>query len=348
MLIWTESCQRLRTSAFYSRAYFRPDNITWSSSGGRNGGPSVRGSVIAYPKDPEPSGSVFIAGYRMNQTAALDQLMISCGWNFASSDPWSITNNTARQVSLYMAATGALEIRNHTGLLATTAGGLVGDGVLRYVTVKFTIHPSAGTTQVWLDGVELPDLTLTGLNTDQNLVAAWNSFAFMTSSGAGSAWCDAYVLDGVNTSGDDPFEEILDARVDYVGPDGNGYVSDFVGSDANSTDNYLHVDENNPDDDSTYVEADAAGKDAYTLGASPAAGGTVFGVTTFAHGRKTDAGVAIARTGLRIGGADYMQPNNKALGSTFGEIRNHWGRDPSNGAWSEATFNGAEFVLEKV
>lgn len=346
-LIWTESCQRIR-SGIYDRVYsfVNGGGYGWSATGGRNNGPVVTGGQFTiYPLDPAPSGNTFIGGIRFNPGSG-DYPLLMAGWNFTASNPQP--NDTGRQIALFKTAIGGLSLRNGNGVtLASSPGGLIAPGTLYAVSLKCEIDSSAGTTLVLLDGVEVPSLTLSGINTDPAGSGAWNCVNFGMGQ-VGGNWCDVYVLDGTNPSGDDPHDIIPDARVDYVGPDGNGYVSDFVGSDADSTDNYLLVDENTPDDDSTYLELDTAGKDAYTLGAAPVSGGTIFGVTTFAHARKTDAGVAIMKTGLRLSATDYMQPDSHALPVTYREHRHHWGANPDGGAWSESDVNAAELVLEKV
>jgi len=49
-------------------------------------------------------------------------------------------------------------------------------------------------------------------------------------------------------------------------PTGNGNYSEFDGSDGNSTDNYLLVDEPNADDDTTYVEfSTVSERDSYSF-----------------------------------------------------------------------------------
>lgn len=64
-----------------------------------------------------------------------------------------------------------------------------------------------------------------------------------------------------------------EGEIIHLRPNGNGDNSDFVGSDADSTDNYLLVNEVTPDDATTYVQAPngATGTDDYNIDATPAA-----------------------------------------------------------------------------
>lgn len=64
-------------------------------------------------------------------------------------------------------------------------------------------------------------------------------------------------------------------RIIHLSPNGNGDNSQWTGSDADSTDNYLLVDETTPDDVTTYVESNTSGQiDDYNIAATPAAMGS--------------------------------------------------------------------------
>ena len=85
--------------------------------------------------------------------------------------------------------------------------------------------------------------------------------------------CDGLIADGTDPSGagHDLHEIWMDARVDYLPVNGNGYSSQFVGSDSDSVDNYALLSEVTPDDDATYVQSAAPAIDGYTKTACPVA-----------------------------------------------------------------------------
>jgi hypothetical protein len=333
MLVWTESCQRLRTDALVQQRY---GVGSWLSTGGRNNGPRITTGHYAqpgvYPQHPAPSGSVFLCGLRL------------CGLPNVYSG-WVVPRwSGVSQVGIEIAADGALKVVG-AATLATAPGAY--DGNVRYLSVEIGIDPTAGYTRVWLDGVAVAALSLDNINTQLEGGGLWDSFY------AGGTWgpsfCDLMVADGTDPSGagHDRHEIWMDARVDYLPANGNGYSSQFVGQDANSVDNYQQVDETTPDDDTTYVESPSAAVDGYTKSACPGADAAILGACVFARARKTDAGVAVVRVGLRSGSTNGMS-DEQALSTDYADVYQHVGHDPDNGALTQTSLDACEIVIEKV
>jgi len=115
---------------------------------------------------------------------------------------------------------------------------------------------------------------------------------------------DFYILDD---NGVAPYNTFLgDVRVDTIRPDGNGNSSQFVGSDGNSTDNYLLVDEETQDGDTTYIKSSTPGDtDLTTMTSLPVTPSVIYGIQPVAVARKTDAGTRTGRHLYRTGGANY-------------------------------------------
>ena len=136
----------------------------------------------------------------------------------------------------------------------------------RYLEFKTTIHDSTGSYELRLDGATV--LSASGVDTRNggsgyvdriNLSGvSGNAFGYQLE--------DLYVLDGVDSGvAGNPNDDFWgDTRIECLFPNGNGNSSDFDGSDGNSIDNYLLVDDTAPDGDTTYVEAGVVGdKDTY-------------------------------------------------------------------------------------
>lgn len=343
MLLWTESCQRLRnTTAVARRGYTPGFGPGWSATGGRNNGPVITGFTTVQPIAPAPSGNVFIMGYRFTPNGPWTAL-------------WQCRQGTTEQCSVRLGSAawsnGILTVERAGTILAASPAGLVSTTALQYVAVKIVIHPTLGSSRVYLDGVEVPSLSLNNVNTQGQATSAWDGFGVGAfTGGSGMPWCDLYVMDGTQPHANDPADVVLDARVDYNSANGNGYLSQFTGSDGNSTDNYLLIDDgtgSDPDDDTTYVQKTTAGIDGYAFSNLANPGATIVGVTSFAHIRRLDAGLASARSGLRIGSTNYVGAT-KSVDLTYSDAYQSYGHDPNNGAWTEAAFNGAEVLLEKV
>lgn len=346
-LVWSESCQWTTSSTRFNRRYNFGAIATIDATGGRAGGPAAgAGGVIAYPIELVPSGTTCVQFVRV-----LTSLSWTGSFRLAFGLDMTNTTNIHLKSEVYLEITTGGQMRILRGN-ATTTGTLLGEtavgflsmsGVLYGIAIRVTIHGSTGTTEVLVDGVAVAALTLTGQNTSN--VGSWNSVAVRSVGAPG--WCDWMVLDGTNPTGNDPYELIPDVRVDYRPANGNGYLSEFTGSDADSTDNYLHVDETAVDDDTSYVEKLAAGIDAYAVANSPLAGATLVGVTHLSTWRKTDAGVVTAKHGIRASATNYLS-SAAALPVSYVTASKCYGVNPAGGAWTEAGFNGIEGVIEKT
>jgi len=131
-------------------------------------------------------------------------------------------------------------------------------------------------------------------------------------------------------------------------PNGNGNSSDFVGSDADSTDNYLLVDDAGaPDDDSTYVESSTPGdKDTYAFGNLPASAATVHAVGVKVIAKKIDVGapdlIAVARSSTTEDDSPSL-----GVGTTYIARQGIFEEDPNtSAAWAPAAVDAAEFGIK--
>jgi hypothetical protein len=139
-----------------------------------------------------------------------------------------------------------------------------------------------------------------------------------------------------------------DCRVEAIFPNGNGNSSVLVGSDGNSTDNYLLVDENPPNSDTDYVESSTVGdKDTYNYGSITSAFGVVHGVQICPFVKKTDAGVRSIANVARSSGTE-ADSASQALAATYGYLPTIKEDDPSTpgSRWTVAGVNAAEFGVK--
>lgn len=177
-----------------------------------------------------------------------------------------------------------------------------------------------------LDVIERVDLFLSGANQGQ----------------ASRDYDDFYIL---NTSGTVNNDFLGDLRVATILPNGNGNSSQFTGSDGNSTDNYLLVDEN-PQDTGTYVETSGVGNlDLYTMENLPADATTVLGVQVSALSDKTDAGALTGVVAMRTNSTDYFGTGYQPSFGPASEIyfSNIWDENPNTAsAWTVSDINSIE------
>jgi hypothetical protein len=214
------------------------------------------------------------------------------------------------------------------------------DGVWRYFEMKVVIDSSAGSVEVRQDGVVT--LNETGIDTQ----ATSNAYvdAVRIGSSPNISYMDASIDDLYICNGDGSVNNdfLGDISVRALNPNGNGTTSDLVGSDGDSTDNYLLVDETTPDT-ADYVESSTPGdKDTYAFGDLGIASGVVYGVQINAYAQKSDAGDRSFVSVARLSGAEEDGAVN-ILSTTphyFSEIRE---TKPGGGAWSIADVDAAEF-----
>lgn len=339
-LVWCESAQRIRTAATFLRSYY--NNGSWNATNGRDGGPALHDDWSVYPLAPAPSGSWFFAHVRFKATQYKLWGLIGPALNATSG---VVAANT--QAHVCTTAAGEIQVRRNTTVLGTTGVTVYALNTLVSVTFELFIDPSVGSAKVWLNGSSTAAIDVSGVNTQNLGSALWNQINFGHNDNT-LYLCDIVVLDAANPSGADPVSAaaIRDARVDAVFVDGAGYSTGWTPGAGN---NWEQVDENNPDDDSTYVEtATPATVDGYTLGAVPSSGDDIVGVKVAAQGRKTDQGAAAIQAGVRIGGTNYLT-DAQDQGLSYHEVYEHHGVSPATSiAWTEAEFNGAELVIDKA
>jgi len=153
---------------------------------------------------------------------------------------------------------------------------------------------------------------------------------------------DLYLLDGAGSAPNNDF--LGDVRVTAIMPSGDGNSSQWVGSDGNSVNNSLLVDETTPAT-ADYVESSVVGdKDTYAFG-DIASSGTVYGVQFAPYAAKTDAGSRSIVSVARLSGTE-TDGSVKALSVSPGYLLDIRETKPGGGAWTASDINSAEFGIK--
>ena len=268
----------------------------------------------------------------------------------------SIRDGATSQVSLRLNQDLTLSVvrGEHNGtVLGTTSVGISAASYF-FIEMKVTIHASAGTVDVWINGVNR--LSLTAQNTRNTAIAQWNVFSLgMQFSVAGNNggnfrtadWDDVYVLDGTGAA---PWNGALgDVRVDYspvTAASVNGAPNTQWTPSAGS--NYQNVDDAAPNDDTDYNTGLTVGVlDTFVVQDAPA-NSTVYGVQVNLSFKKTDVGICSVAAAARHAGADYVG-SDMAGGTMYAYGRQVWPTNPGTLAqWTEAGFNAAEFGYKRT
>lgn len=232
--------------------------------------------------------------------------------------------------------------RNGT-TLASSSGAITPD-VWYYFEVKIVVHDSAGSVELRVNAVNVASAS--SVDTKNGGTGVIDTFGIVVAnSGAGQGFSfdDFYIL---NTSGSVNNDFLGDTRIQAIFPSGNGNSSQLDGSDGNTTDNYLLVDEAAPNSDTDYVEsADVGDKDTYACGDVTPTSGAVAGVFILPWVKKTDAGVRSVVSVARLSGTE-TDSADKVLSTSYQYLSDVRETKPGGGAWSISDVNSAEFGVK--
>lgn len=273
---------------------------------------------------------------------------VACKLSGPGSVVLALLDSGTYQFYVQITGSGALQVVRGDGtILATSTSGLIAGGVWFYLEAKVKIHGSTGTYAIRLNGGAVPGLPdATAQNTQNSANASVNEIGFGPGASGNQVIDDLYVCD---TAGSVNNDFLGDVKIEAIFPNGDGNSSQWVGSDSNSINNSLLVDEATPNDDTDYVASSTSGnKDTYAMGNLTTAAGTVLAVQPAAWARKDDAGNRLIVNVARLSGVEVDSTLPFALGASYGfcaEIRE---TKPGGGAWSLSDVNAAEFGVKVV
>jgi hypothetical protein len=266
------------------------------------------------------------------------------GTTIAGHIIFSLYDGSTRHVELRVLSDFRLQVTRNGTVLGTSTATI--RTAWSYIEFKVTIDDSAGAYEVRLNGVNVLSAssvdTRNGANASANVFYFWNDSVGATT-GTPYAIDDFYICD---TTGSTNNDFLGDVRVEALFPNGNGNSSQWVGSDGNSTDNYLLVDESPPNEDTDYVEASTVGdKDTYAYTDLTLASGTVYGVQLLPYARKTDAGSRSIVSVARLSSTE-TDSSDKALLTSYAYLPDIRETKPGGGAWTISDVNSAEFGVK--
>lgn len=195
----------------------------------------------------------------------------------------SVTGPSSATCTLSLQATGALSWS--TGATTrTTAAAFIPINTWFYLELQCKVaNVPNGFVWVRVNGADVPALMASGIDTQASTGALYDEVDINTAGSTSNGVDDIYIMAGTG----DAF--LGDCVVETLYPTGNGAVNAWVGSDGNSTDNYLLVDET-PANTTDYVGADPSGtQDLYNFG-NLALAGDILAVCHNVVAQKSDAG----------------------------------------------------------
>ena len=247
---------------------------------------------------------------------------------------------------VYINLNGAIGFRNGNNEdQGSSAVGAVPMGTWCYIEVKVVFHPTAGTVDIRVNGTSV--LSLTAKDTVNNIGdndCGTMNICTATSGSIHDVYIDDLVIMDSTGSTNNAF--LGDVKVVALLPNGNGNSSQMTGSDGNSTDNYLLVDDD-PVVTTDYVESSTVNDhDSYAmenLGFTPT---SVYGVQVSLVAQKDDTGARSMKPMLRTGSTDYYG-TQVALSTSWAAIREIWDVNPNTtNAWTGTEIDGIEVGQE--
>lgn len=299
-------------------------------------------------------GDVYIRGPVSSRPAEI--ILGIALWVETMPDNWvdllRFLDNNERQVVIKLLSTGAIQALRDTTVLGASAAGEVAIDTYYYLEVKVVVDNAAGSVEVRLtDPVagESTILNLAGVDTQQSANAQVTQFQ-ICGDGASDAQArymrfdDLYVCDNAGAQCND---FLGDTRICAQFATADGAHSDFMP--LGGGDNYEEIDDNPPDDDTSYnFSSTPTDRDSFVMEDLPiGAAGVIHAVCAVMDHRKDDAGTRTIEPSVRIGGVDYdgdgkNTPNDYAFHTMYA-----WEVSPATlAAWSSAEVNGAELGYE--
>lgn len=306
---------------------------TIQSAAGRRSGGAIRVATNGFVLRAVPAHATYTLGIALKVTSLP-----------------SITSNIAefhdganQHLSLRLDPTGHIIVARSTSTVLGTSTYAVTTGSYFYLEFKFTIDNTTGSYEVRADGVNV--LSGTGADTQNAGNASVNAFILGATSGSAVAMDvdDLYLCDGAGSTNN---SFLGDCRIDAIYPNGNGNSSQLVGSDSNSTDNYLLVDETAPSTADYVKSATATEKDTYTFTDISHTPTSIFGIQLCPHANKDDAGSRSLASVTRSASTDY-DGTTIGLSTDWRYLLDIREQDPAtSAAWTKTNLNAAQFGVK--
>jgi hypothetical protein len=283
-----------------------------------------------------PAANEVVCGVAMN--TALNRGSISFRGDAAATGHIAVVAYTDGSVAIRRGTAGS-----GTTIASLPAGSLA-PNAWHYIEAKVTISDTVGEVEVRANGGPVPILTFTGDTKNGGTANTIDGILLEVNGTTSMQYDDLYILD---TTGAAPNNDFLgDVKIVLLEPSGNGNYSQLTGSDADSVDNYLLVDDAASVATADYVAgATAALKDSYAMDDLSGVA-TVFAIQELAIVQKSDAGAASMKQLLRRAGTDYTTVA-AGLSTSWSELRNIRATDPSTGnQWTVSGVNAIEAGVE--
>jgi len=241
-------------------------------------------------------------------------------------------NSTSRVWSVYR---GSLVTLLATG---TTAIPL---STWHYIEMHAKLSDTVGVAELRIDGVAVADIAYSGDTKNAGTNTTFDTILIASSGGHNIS--DYYLCD---TTGSRNNTWLGDVVVRTLTPNGNGTSSQLVGSDSDSVNNYLLVNEQ-PVSSTQYAGSPTTGqRDSYTMTDLPAGVTNIISVQLSTYMAKSDASAASGKPLLRTNSTNYYG-STRALGTSYQTYLDVFDVNPNtSSAGTASDINGLETGME--
>lgn len=312
------------TQEAISRPNWSRTSFSWPA--GRFGGKAMGGynDMVVYPPQ---NAEVVICGFAWY--TEMNYLNVDLYTPSLSSIQARMVIGSDRLVKFYRGGGSTL--------LWTGSSPVIQANAWHYIEIKARIASAGGLLEIRVDGVTV------GTYVGNTMNAADSSALVSTVRINNITIDDFYLCDG---TGDEFNNYLGEIQVETLVPNANGSASQLTGSDGNSVDNYLLVDEF-PMSETDYAQSVVAGaRDLYGF-TNLIQSGQILAVQPEIALTKGNAGPAYARIVEKVEGTERKSidiPASNLLWKHTGPKT----RDPRGLPWTTATVNAAEFGVEVV
>lgn len=256
------------------------------------------------------------------------------------------------QIGVGVTSAGKIIVSRGSSGAAPSQGTVLGTstlsmsfGVWHYIEVKVLISATVGTVEVRVDGVVF--LALTGQNTKSTSNTSFSAIHIGTAVASGPTYYidDVYFCDLTGSQNND---FLGDTRVQAVLPTANGTTNNFTRGGTNTGANWSQVNENPPDDDTTYnTDGTVNDIDRYTYPAISSVTGVIRGVAINMRARKDDAGTRSIRGAVKSSSTTGDTGADIPMSSGYASVQGILELDPAtSAAWTVSGVNAAEFGVK--
>lgn len=294
---------------------------------GRFGGQAVSVSVggTGGIYRPTPRTSMISSGVAVRPSLGVNDMVVI-----------EYRSTSGTQVSLSQTSTGALTISRGGAVLATSDISMLPSSQWAYVEFAAAISTTTGTTSVMVNGVEVSQLTLSNVNT-QNQANSDVDFIYLGSGGGASQYDDLYVeVDGT--------AHIGEGRM-WVGQVVSDIAVNFTPSAGTS--NYANVDEVPVVATDYNYSASVGARDTFQVADLDFAPAAIYGVQITLNATKDEAGPR-AMKNILISGATEQIGSQFVLALSANNWHNDfWARNPdTDSPWTISDVNALKIGYE--